>query len=373
MKYQSILFLIVITFLVGVTSCKKDTKINKRPQQSTVVYATGFDIIDYPNYRKLIIKSQHKETSYLFIKPFKKFADLGFGKVFYHPIKRIVVTSTTHIPMLELLDEEQSLIGFPNTKYISSSKTRALINTGQIKELGNAQSINTELLLDLQPEVVIGFSEGTNQKMYANIKKSGIPVLINNDWLEQTPLGRAEWIKFFGILYGKEQQADSIFKRIEKHYLDAKKIALKASKKPKTLSGAMYMDMWNLPAGESYGAQLLKDANVDYPWHDSKGSGSLSLSFESVFETAQDADVWLFPSLFGSYKQLQESNLHYAQFKAFKNKKIYNFVHEKGETGGILYYELAPIQPDIVLKDIIKVTHPELLLDYKPVYLKAIP
>jgi len=374
-------FLFSIFLLIGITSCKN--KINSSSKDleshisstSNIKYATGFDIIETATYKKIIIKSPNKKNKQtaIFIKPYKKYADFSNGKyVFYHPIEKIVVTSTTHIPMLELLNEENSLIGFPNTKYISSKKTRALIDKGAIKELGKEQSINTELLLDLQPELVIGVSNNNNTKMFNNIEKAGIPVLLNSDWQEKTPLGRAEWIKFFGVIYGKGKLADSIFKSIETEYLKAKKIASQAKNKPKVLSGAMYQDKWNLPAGESYGTQFLLDANVNYPWQNTKGNGSLSLSFESVYDKAKDANFWLSPSFFSSYQQLEEANQHYTQFDAFKNKKVFNFMNNKGATGGILYYELAPIQPHIVLKDIIKTVHPELLQGYKPFYLSKL-
>jgi iron complex transport system substrate-binding protein len=288
------------------------------------------------------------------------------------PIKKIVVTSTTHIPMLELLNEEKSLVGFPHTEYISSPKTRALISKKNIIELGKEENINTELLLDLNPELVVGFSMSSNNKMFANIKKAGIPVILNGDWLEKTPLGRAEWIKFFGVLFNKEKQANSVFKNIEKQYNEAKNIAKLSKTIPKVLSGVMYKDKWNLPAGQSYGAQFLKDANVNYPWQETEGTGSLSLSFESVFDKAKNATIWISPGYFNSYQQLQEANQHYTKFDAFTNKKVFNFINRKGETGGVLYYELAPVQPHIVLKDIIKIVHPNLLEDYQPYYLEKL-
>jgi iron complex transport system substrate-binding protein len=167
-------------------------------------------------------------------------------------------------------------------------------------------------------------------------------------------------------LFDKEKQADSIFNVIEKNYLDAKKIALNATKRPTILSGAiMSKDIWNLPAGESFVAQFLKDANLNYLWKDSKGKGSLSLSFESVFDKAQNADFWITPGYFSSKEQLLQSNQIYAQFDAFKNDKIYTPINKKGKTGGVIYYELASTRPDLVLKDIIKMTNPELLTDYK--------
>jgi iron complex transport system substrate-binding protein len=198
------------------------------------------------------------------------------------------------------------------------------------------------------------------------VQKAGISVIYNGDWLEETPLGRAEWIKFFGVLYKKEKQADSIFNTIETNYLEAKKIALKATTKPTILSGAiMSKDIWNLPAGESFVAQFLKDANLNYLWKNSKGKGSLSLSFESVFDTGKNADFWIAPGYFSSKEQLLQSNQIYAEFTAFKNDSIYTPSTKKGKTGGVIYYELAPTRPDLVLKDIIKITNPNLLPNYE--------
>ena len=127
----------------------------------------------------------------------------------------------------------------------------------------------------------------------------------------------------------------------------------------------MSKDIWNLPAGESFVAQFLKDANLNYLWKDSKGKGSLSLSFESVFDTGKNADFWIAPGYFSSKEQLLQSNQIYAEFTAFKNDSIYTPSTKKGKTGGVIYYELAPTRPDLVLKDIIKITNPNLLPNYE--------
>ena len=282
------------------------------------------------------------------------------------PVKNIVVTSTTHIPMLELLGEEKSLVGFQDTNYISSEKTRKRIDSGFVRELGNEAAMNTEVLFELQPDVVIGFAMNSVNKTYNLIEKHGIPVIINGDWLEETPLGRAEWIKFFGVLFDKEKEADSLFRKIEQEYLAAIIIAKKARNKPSILSGAiMRNDIWSLPAGESFVAQFLEDANVNYLWKDSKGKGSLQLSFESVLDKAQKADYWIAPGYFSSKAQLIENNPHYKNFTAFKTNNIYTASTKKGVTGGIIYYELGPTRPDLILKDLIKITNPTLLPNYK--------
>ncbi|MDN3620252.1 ABC transporter substrate-binding protein [Polaribacter undariae] len=360
----------VLLFLLITVSCKKEiVKVDNHTQaESSIKYAKGFDIVEDNGVKKLVIKSAYqnsKEVSEYIIKN-KSEKNTPLENTIYTPIQKIVVTSTTHIPMVELLNEETSIIGFPYARYVSSEKTRQLIDAGKIKEIGKETSLNTEILLDLQPELVVGYSVSSADKSLTTIQKAGINVIYNGDWLEETPLGRAEWIKFFGVLFDKEKQADSIFKVIEGNYLAAKQIALKSTKKPTILSGAiMSKDIWNLPAGESFVAQFIKDANLNYLWKHTKGKGSLSLSFESIFDKGQNAEYWISPGFFSTKEQLLQSNKIYAEFDAFKNDEIYTSTIKKGKTGGIIYYELAATRPDLVLKDFIKITNPDLLPDYK--------
>ena len=369
---KNLQLLLIISIILFSYSCKKEIiKVDKiTTEKSNIKYAKGFDIVDKNGIKKLIIKSAFKgskeDFEYEIYDNLKNTVRQKKSNEILVPLKSIVVTSTTHIPMVELLNEESSIVGFPYSKYVSSEKTRALIDNGNIKEIGKETSLNTEILLYLQPELVVGYSVSSADKSLTTIKKAGINVIYNGDWLEETPLGRAEWIKFFGVLFDKEKQADSIFKVIEANYLDAKSIALKSTKKPTILSGAiMSKDIWNLPAGESFVAQFLKDANIDYLWKDSNGKGSLSLSFESVFDKGANADFWIAPGYFTSKEQMLGSNKLYAKFSSFNNDKIYTPSTKKGKTGGVIYYELAPTRPDLVLKDIIKITNPDLLPNYK--------
>jgi iron complex transport system substrate-binding protein len=369
---KNINFIPVLIYILISISCKnKVIKVDiKHRFENNIKYANGFDIITKNGIKKLIIKSPYQNSKDVFEYQIKnKTVSKNINKnnlIIEVPITKIVVTSTTHIPMVELLNEEATLIGFPYSKYVSSEKTRQLIDSGNITEIGKENSLNTEILLDLEPEIVVGYSVSSADKSLTTIKKAGINVIYNGDWLEETPLGRAEWIKFFGVLFNKEKQADSIFKIIETNYLEAKKIALTAIKKPTILSGAiMSKDIWNLPAGDSFVAQFLKDANLDYLWKNSKGKGSLSLSFESVFDKGVNADFWIAPGYFSTKEQLLNSNQIYTKFKAFENGNIYTPSTKKGTTGGVIYYELAPTRPDLVLKDIIKITNTDLLPDYK--------
>ncbi|MDG1451528.1 MAG: ABC transporter substrate-binding protein [Polaribacter sp.] len=374
---KSFLKILIILFSVIYSSCEKMIKTEILKEiPSTIKYAKGFDIINEKGTKKLLIKSAYQNSKELFSYQILNKDKKGARKAHIDqeilvPINRIVVTSTTHIPMIELLNEEASIVGFPNSNYISSEKTRHLIDKGNITEIGKESSLNTEILLDIHPELVVGFGVSSVDKTLTSIQKAGINVIYNGDWLEESPLGRAEWIKFFGVLFDKEKQADSIFKIIETDYLAVKKLALKSGKKATILSGAiMSKDIWNLPAGKSFEAQFLQDANLNYLWKDTKGKGSLSLSFESVFDKAATADFWISPGYFTSKKQLLESNNLYTKFKPFQNDQIYTSTTKKGITGGVIYYELAPTRPDLVLKDIVKITKPDLLPDYTLTFFK---
>ena len=134
----------------------------------------------------------------------------------------------------------------------------------------------------------------------------------------------------------------------------------------------MYKDIWYLPNGTSTEAQFLKDANTNYLWSDTKEKGSIALNFEVVFKEANNANLWLSPSYYLNKEGLQKASEHYAKFEAFKNDKIYTFANTTGKTGGVLYYELGTTRPDLVLKDIIKICHPELLPNYEPFFFKKL-
>lgn len=358
-------------------SCKKEN-LQLETQSYQMVYndyATGFHIVAYEHYKVIEVTKAFpdgKDTlRYALIDKAKENVALlhdNYDQIIRTPIDSIVVTSTTHIPSLEMLNEGNSLVGFPNLEYVSSTLSRKRIQQNLIKELGNNDAINTEVLIDLHPDAVVTFGiDGQNISLEV-AQKAGIPILYNGDWVEQNPLGKAEWIKFFGALYQKEKQADSIFKQIEKEYIATRELAQKIDAHPTVLSGAMYKDIWYLPKGESWAAQLIADAGGDYLWSQSTGSGSLSLSIETVLNQAQEADFWIAPGQYTSYRKLEKDNPVNSKFNAFQGKNIFTFAAKKGETGGLLYYELAPNRPDLVLKDMVYYLHPGSMPNYEPYF-----
>ena len=370
--------------LISVWSCKQPKKEGvgsvSEPQTVKLDHASGFHIKQFSHFTVMEISSPwpNSETNFTYaLVPKENLATISLNKDEYDaiigvPVDRMVVTSTTHIPALEALGVTEKLVGFPDTQYVSSPATRKRIDAGLISDLGKNESLNSEMVIAINPEVVIGFSINNENKTYETIQRSNIPVAYNGDWTEETPLGKAEWIKFFAPFFKKEAKADSIFRSIANNYQDAKALAAKAQKTPSVISGALYKDIWYLPGGKSWAAQFITDANADYLWKDSTASGSLSLSLESVLEKGYNADFWVSPSQYGSYSELKEANRHYTQFAPFKNKNIYTYANSKGPTGGLLYFELAPSRPDLVLKDLIHIFHPELLPNHSPTFFKPL-
>ena len=373
---SNILYFFAIFSLLFLFGCKQNNA-NEKTKISAVAnsvkYAKGFEIYKYNGYSILKVTKPWPEATAGFTYILKEKNGIvpdslkGFS-IISVPIQSIVVTSTTHIPALEMLGVENTLIGFPSTNFISSSKTRKRIDAGKVREVGINESLNTEVLIDMKPDAIVTFGINNNNSTIDNLKKSGLNILINGDWTEQSPLGKAEWIKFFGALYNLDAKAYTLFTSIETNYNNALALANKTTISPTVLSGAIYQDQWYVPQGESWASLFLRDAKANYLWKESKGFGSLSLPFEKVFEKGQNAEFWVAPGDFSSLKQMSDSNIHYAEFASFKNKKVYSYAVNKGAKGGIIYFELASARPDLVLKDLIKIFHPELLPKYSPFF-----
>lgn len=368
--FKKIIFLIV---LVNFVSCKKNehsTTTSDTSQKNEIEYSTNLSIYKYKSFSIVKISNPwpdaNKDFTYILKEKNATIPDsLSKYTSITIPLQSIVVTSTTNIPFIEMLNEERKLLGFPHTDYISSQKTRQLIDEGIVKNVGQNERLDIEKLIDLAPEVIVAFGIDNNNPMIANLEKSGLKVLIQADWMEQSPLGKAEWIKLYAALFGKEKEGKKLFDAIVKNYNNALKLVANQKAEATVLYGSMYQNQWFVAKGNSWAAQFMKDAKSNYLWANTEGSGSLGLPFEKILEKAKTAQVWIATGSFKNLKELGNSNPHYNQFNAFTRKNVYTFESKLGATGGTIYYELAPSRPDLVLKDYIKIFHPELLPDYK--------
>jgi iron complex transport system substrate-binding protein len=364
------IFILSFFLLIG---CKKNetAEVAKSPiAKNSIEYASGLSIVKHEGFSVVTVTNPwpnaNKNFTYILKEKEAKVPDsLQKYTTIQVPLQSVVVTSTTNIPYLEMLDVEDKLVGFPHTDYISSEKTRILIDKGSVKNVGQNEKLNIEQLIELSPDLIVTFGVDNNNPMLDNLTKSGLNVMIQADWMEQSPLGKAEWIKLYGALFGKENKAKELFDKIVTSYNQAKKLVANKPATTTVLYGSMYEDVWYVAKGNSWVAQFMKDAQSNYLWADLKGTGSQGLSFEKVLDKAKTANVWIASGSFLTLAELQKANPHYSEFDAFKNKSIYTLESKFGATGGTIYYELSPSRPDLVLKDYIKIFHPDLLPSYE--------
>ena len=224
-------------------------------------------------------------------------------------------------------------------------------------------------MIEIGAELVI--ASPFQNSSYGPVEKIGIPIIEGADYMEAFPLGRTEWIRFYGLLFGKEEMADSIFIETEQAYLSLKNLTVNIDKRPTVLSEKKFGSSWYIPAGDSYMAHLFEDAGADYMFKDLPGAGSTPLAFETVFDKAIHADIWLVKynqSSEMTYNDLRSEYTPYENFDAFKKQRIYTC-----NTGIGPYYEEFPLHPEYLLKDLIWIFHPELVPGYSPRYFSKMP
>ena len=283
------------------------------------------------------------------------------------PLKTLASTSVTHLEFLSLLDEIQTITGVCSPALIYNPELQKNIQAGKITDLGDAFSLNVEKTLVLKPEALM--TSGFNQADAAaqRIGQAGIPVIFNNEWMETSLLGRAEWIKFVAVFYNKEQLADSIFTDIEKRYNELKDRALKVKKKPKVMSGNNFRGTWYMPAGQSFMGQLFRDAGGDYFYANDTTTGSLPLNVETVLKNFAETDVWLNVN-FSTIDELIKTDSKHEFFHPVITRQVYNFNKRLLPSSANDFWESAVARPDLLLGDVIAILHPELLPDYEFVY-----
>jgi iron complex transport system substrate-binding protein len=363
---QKIAFLLVCVYFLTSCATKTDNS-GFQANTSLLKYAKGFRVSYHEKIKQVEILQPYqgateKHTYWLVPKTEPIPEHNPSIKIIRTPIDKIVCTSTTHIPLLDYLKETKALVGFPTTDYISSEKMRKRIDEGEVTELGADKGMDIEKLTTLSPDVVMAYTMTSDYGQFKKIEELGVPVMINAEYLEEHPLGRAEWIKCMALLFNKEKEADSIFNAIENSYFTTKaSLENFAISKPSVLSGIVYGDAWFMPGGQNYAAKLLEDAGLNYLWGTDSSTGFLQISFEAVFEKASEADYWIGVGSYASLNEINQADPRYALFKAFKTQHVYTYDARTGAKGGSEFLELGYLRPDLILSDLVKIAHPELL------------
>lgn len=369
------LFLAFALLFTWACSSPKEQKGSAELQEITLDYAVGFDLYQGAGYKVVEVSKgfpgNHQPFRYLVKEDTTiEVPEENYDAVIEVDVQTVILTSTTQVPHLVALEIPDRLIAFPNLDLISSMPIRKRIDEGTVDELGSGAQYNTEKIIDLSPDLLVISTLGDNLKDLQLMSKANIPAVINGDYVEQHPLGRAEWIKFTGALTGRLKEATAYFDNIKSNYLNLKKAVQDTtfSAVPTVLSGNMYRDIWYAPSGNNWGAIFLEDAGADYIFKDQESAGSLQLSYETVLDKGLNADIWISTAEFGSLAQMAAADARYTQFSAFQTGNVYTFANTRGATGGLEYFELGYTRPDIILKDLIKIFHPGLIPDYEPYF-----
>jgi iron complex transport system substrate-binding protein len=277
-----------------------------------------------------------------------------------------MVLYTTHVGMLAQLDQLDKIIATCAGKYIHNQEIRNRLEKHLIQEFESETNIPIEKIISLRPKTIIYSGITTEFAKSKELIRLGIQPIPNFDWKESHPIGRAEWLLFFGYLTGTENQAKKYMKNLELNYNNLKVKASQAKRSPKIIMGSKIGDFWFGPAGQSYAAQILIDANTDYIYKQTKGTGSVEYSLEKVFADSKDSEFWINPGFF-SYSLLEMNNPKANLFSAFQQKKVFCYTHNPNK-----YWELSSIHPDWVLSDLIQILHPELQLNNPSYFYKAL-
>jgi len=337
--------------------------------KSEVIFAKGFEIYRLDGISKVVIKNPARQENiiaeyYLVDKLATKQKFNKNANIIVVPLSRAAVFSDTQLSALSKTNLLHKVVGVSEASYILDTAVRLLISKGKIKELASNGEFYVETALMLNPEVIFHSPYKANENHpLANTNIIMVPFM---DFKETTALGRAEWVKFTAAFFGKKHRADSIFENSVVEYEKYVNLAANAHTKPTVFSDKFFNDQWYVPGGKSYVANLFKDAGANYLWKSDSGVASFPLDYEVVYKKAVNADFWRIVGSYndiGTYEYLKAENELYSHFDAFKNKNIIWCDAKKSS-----YFENSPLEPHIVLADLIHCFHPELLPDYNPKY-----
>ena len=285
------------------------------------------------------------------------------------PVRRVVALSTTYLAHMESLGLLDTLVGLANFNHVCSPAMRQRIAQGTLAEVGENLAVNVELLIDLDPDLILGYGIGVAEDdNHPALFEAGLDVVLTTEFLEPTPLARAEWIKFIALFFDREAEAETRFDYLEQSYLELQGLASEAGSRPSVLLNADFQGVWYMPGGRSYMATLLHHAGASYIWDDDTTSTTTAYDAESVFERGANAEFWLNPGQARSLDELLSLDQRYSFFDAVKQCRIYNCTARLGPGGGNDIWETGVANPHLVLADLVRIFHPDLLPDHELIW-----
>ena len=364
----------IVTWVLLLSACGGGSKTSSLQAEGDTVrmkYSSLLQIVKHADYTVVTIRNPWDTLkvlhTYLLADREKPLPEhLPEGTVVRTPLQKSVIYSSVHCSLWSELDELKGIGGVCGLEYIKLPQIQEGCRNGSIVNVGNSMNPDIERIIDLRPDAIL-LSPFENSGGYGRVGKLNIPIIECADYMETSALGRAEWMRLYGLLLGKETQADSLFAGIEKEYLTlTQQVKSQNLKRPTVISEMKNSSAWYIPGGNSTMGRLYQDAGADYVFAYLSNNGSVPLAFETVFDRGGNADIWLIKynqPQDKTYSELERDYAPYARFKAFQDRKVYGC-----NTNHVPFYEESPFHPELLLKDLIKIFHPELLPDYNLKY-----
>jgi iron complex transport system substrate-binding protein len=354
-----------------------DASVDYFPEKVTVDAAEGFAVEYHNNYKVVTVKTPwqgaEQPLKYVLVQcgtPAPKDVTDATATINV-PVKTIVAMSTSFFPHFVTQGVVDRLVAVDSILYTSTPDILKRFDDKKMVEIGggsSGQDVNIEKLVDLNPDLVMTQRFDASDKSYPSIQEAGLPIVINADFLDTSPLGVAEWGKYISLYFNTEGVAEEAFKGVESRYHDLAKKVGDAKEKPTVFAGTPYQGTWFMPGGKSYLATLIKDAGGAYLWADDPSTGSLSLSFENVYDKAADADYWVNVIFWNTLDDAKAADERFVDFNAYKQGNIYSNNARANGNGGSDYYESGYANPDVILADLAKIFHPDMLPDHDLYY-----
>lgn len=362
------------------SSCVQNYNSNQDyfPNKTNLTYAKGFTVEYHKNYKIVTIKQPWKNAKtglqYVLVQcgtpPPQGFPD---SQVITVPVNSVIALSTTHLPHLAKLGVVDKLVAVSDVERVNTKEIVDKIKARKIASVGSNATVNVEKVIELNPELITTFGTGTQTDSYPKLSEAGLKVAINAEYLEDTPLGRSEWLKYTALFFNQEQKAQRVFSEVASKYESIASKAKSVKQRPTVFLGFNFKGTWYMPAGKSYAAKYLNDAGANYLWSNDKSNGSLPLSFEAVVERAANAGYWLnFSQSWKGLKHVLAEDSRYGDFKAVKDGNLFNNNARLNANEGNDYWEGGISNPDVVLSDLIKIFHPDILPNHQFVYYRKV-
>jgi iron complex transport system substrate-binding protein len=375
----------ILILFVCITSCKQPAKqanqsMTDKPvaAKTRIQYSKGFTIEYFEHYKlvKIINRFSDKSDTLKYVlvqRGTPAPADLPGAMVIQIPVQKMMVTSSMHVGMADFAGAADVITGLAESKYVTCPTVRKNIAAGKVVEVGNGSGMNHELIISMKPDLLMTMgSPDAPFSRYQPLIGAGIPVMMNAEWLETDPLGRAEWVKLMAALLNKEDEVNRKFDTLVKEYNRMKALAAAVKQKPGVVVGMPFKGSWFVPDGDSYLTQFLLDAGAAYHWSNVVKTGSLALDFETVAPIALKADCWLNMGSAQSKAEIAATDQRYTQFNSYRKGMLYNCNKRTNDIGANDYWESGAVNPHLVLADLISIFHPDLLPGHQLVYYKQL-